>query len=235
MEMWGADCRMVADPQMIVDHNAFAANVLERLSALERENKEQSAAMSALRRRGGEQNAAESEAKEYHEVMCISAEVVRALEHSLLTKVFGTRYSDEGITMQTILHPGMRSAQVDSVWLPLRRQRYIDQRFGNDVDFCHLLSSMKAQRNNAQHHPFQPHRHIDQLTTYVLRYCTMYYDRKFAVIDASITLSIKEKARDRAKYMTEKEWFDRKIVELMQLVREEVGEYPFGAPEPETP
>jgi hypothetical protein len=218
MERWGDDCRMVADPQMIVDHNAFAANVLDRLSALEREKKEQSAA--------------EREAKEYHEVMCISAEVVRALEHSFLTKVFGVGYSREGITMHTLLHPGSRSSQVTSVWLPLRQQRYNNQRFGSDEDFCRLLSDMKV---HAQHHPFRPRRHINDLTTYVLRCCGMYYDRKSAVIESSATLSMKEKRDERAKYLLEKDWFGRKIGELMQLVREEVGEYPFGSPESETP
>ena len=105
---------MCADPQIIVDNNATAA----RLDAVELELK-------TLRETKQAEEA-------YHENMGITGELISALEHAILSQVFGQQHRRLGITIQDIVAPlnSTRAELRDRGWPTLKRDYLIDQRFG---------------------------------------------------------------------------------------------------------
>ena len=169
------------------------------------------------------------EEKRRRDRMYLAAELVFTLEDAICTEVFGDGYWKRNKSMTDIKFVDEESRQHESweeQWLHLRDQLHVRQKFGCTYDFCVFLETMKRQRNKASHQVFRVKRSIQRLTADVLAYCADYEAEQVATIERMMDADEKEGARQEAA--EERARYQRKSESMMQMLKQLVGDYPFG-------
>ena len=204
MEEVGNVRRMVADPQTIVDYNTLVTDVRERLSALERESEERRTTCGGCTpRRSWPSSSSRRPSPSSARRASSCARSSRSLASS----------------------PGAAAE-----WTTLRRELHIEQLFGSDEFLYDLLKVMKMDRNSDAHKQYRLPLPIDKLAEYVRRYLVMHYHRQITVITSNIDLPDAYKRKEEVNLTAEWERYSRSIDPLMQLVKNERGEFPFDEP-----
>jgi hypothetical protein len=205
VEKWNGEYRMCADPELVAEHKQ-ALDLVKRMEAEQRREKE-------LRQRMG-----------------ITAEVVMALEKKLLAHVFGDDYDQRGITMKDLRTPSIpeRVEARNTTWPALEQKLRIASRFGNTLHFCDFLKTLKKQRHYQFHDIYRINKTTDELREIVRQYCADLEAEKLREIDELPFVGVKGKERMKKAAVKKRVKNDQLCFEMMELVKEVVGDRPFG-------
>ena len=112
----------------------------------------------------------------------------------------------------------------------------IERHFGSSSAFCKFLKAMKAERNHQSHRAFQLRHSIAQLTPQVLLYCRDYEQVTLKELEQATEMEASERESRKAEAAEERSHYEQRSKQMMMLLEQLVGEYPFGRPgEQQTP
>lgn len=203
---------MLTDPQCIVDFASEVHDYNEEVQALRQEIVTE---------------------RQFRHYMYISAEVVMAIESEILNGVFGKKMCKERrLTMQSILKPKKPDlkALVASNW-PFYLAK-VTKGYGSATSFCSFLTQLKKERHFASHKEHQPRIGIGELEKIILRYGEESERRRIATLDDIDPIVLPDGEKEAEKRQIRRQWKNREknTNGLMLVVRDIVGEFPFGKP-----